>query len=128
MLCPAEVKFPELKFHRMIILNYILKPRRGERLVAEEWKKNLKAPEGRKVIFVCRVAGMPEPLKNISMDTELNADYLIPEPADSHYAPPGLFIALPVSFLPTFRPAVAFFLAGIFATNVSPRWGLFDLT
>jgi len=78
------------------------------------------------------------------MDTELNAGYLISVPAYSHYAPPGLILPYlflyyqrfaplglifwPEFVLPTFRPAGAFFLAGIFATNVSSRWGIFDLT
>jgi len=78
------------------------------------------------------------------MDSELNADYLIPEPADyitplrgfllpylilyyQRFAPLGL-IFWPEFVLPTFRPAGAFFLAGIFATNVSSRWGIFNLT
>jgi len=62
-------------------------------LVAEDCKRNFKAPEGRKVILVCSVVRMPYTLKIVSMDTELNADFSIPDPRLFTLRPSGAYSA-----------------------------------
>ena len=98
-------------------------------LVAEDCNWNLKSPGGRKVIFVCSVVRMPDTLKIVSMDTELNADFsILLTPAYSHYARPGLILPYLLLLYQRYAPPGLFFLTCIFASNVSPCWGLSCLT